>query len=256
MQYLRGAWAGVRADMLDGKNGQRVARAAAAPDAPAPAAADDDDGDGDGDAPATVFDSTKLEAHGTKDQQEDTSKFVTWSSVVVNLIEASLQHDDWDAYVSRARAVPFTLMHGDFHPANMMLSCATDSTAARASASASDASASDASASASDANTDSLPLQIYLLDFEMMGVGMGATDLGQYMVSHLHPMLRKKHEATFIKTYYTHLSAIIGTTASSTYSHEECFRDYVRGGVEKWMFLLVVMARFSPPMLQVSSTSL
>jgi len=164
--------------------------------------------------------------------------------VVINLIDASLKHDDWDAYVSRARAVPFTLMHGDFHPANMMLSC-SDSTAASASASAS-----------ANTNTDSLPLQIYLLDFEMMGVGMGATDLGQYMVSHLHPMLRKKHEATFIETYYTHLSAIIGATASSAYTHEECFQDYVRGGVEKWMFLLVVMARFSPPMLQVCSSSL
>ena len=64
-------------------------------------------------------------------------------------------------------AHPFTLVHGDAHAHNFMW-VRQRSAAARQ----------------------------FLIDFEMVGVGAGAQELGQYMISHVPPEMRraKEHE--------------------------------------------------------------
>ncbi|KAJ1420388.1 hypothetical protein B484DRAFT_399918, partial [Ochromonadaceae sp. CCMP2298] len=44
---------------------------------------------------------------------------VRWSPFMVELVGASLERVSWSAYRERVGAEAFTLVHGDFHPANM-----------------------------------------------------------------------------------------------------------------------------------------
>lgn len=72
---------------------------------------------------------------------------VTWSADIVAIIEASLARASWPDYLIQSKKVPWTLVHGDFHPANMMLR--------------------------------KISHELVLLDWEMVGLGSGPQDLGQ-----------------------------------------------------------------------------
>ena len=72
---------------------------------------------------------------------------VTWSTDLISIIEASLSRVSWPEFKARIKTQPWTLVHGDFHPANMMLRQNTK--------------------------------ELVLLDWEMVGLGSGPQDLGQ-----------------------------------------------------------------------------
>jgi aminoglycoside phosphotransferase (APT) family kinase protein len=72
---------------------------------------------------------------------------VNWNADLVGIIEASLARVSWPDYLTHSKKIPWTLVHGDFHPANMML------------------------------RKDSH--ELVLLDWEMVGLGSGPQDLGQ-----------------------------------------------------------------------------
>lgn len=96
------------------------------------------------------------------------------------------------------------------------------------------------------ANTTSSHL--VLLDWEVVGVGSGAQDLGQYFISHFSPEARRLCEDRLLDTYYDHLLQC--GVSPEEYSREACVREYVSGGVERWIFLLAVMASVPDPMMQ------
>eukprot|EP01063_Lacrimia_lanifica_P022061 TRINITY_DN2976_c0_g1_i3.p1 TRINITY_DN2976_c0_g1~~TRINITY_DN2976_c0_g1_i3.p1 ORF type:complete len:456 (+),score=141.33 TRINITY_DN2976_c0_g1_i3:77-1369(+) len=73
-------------------------------------------------------------------------------------IEASLSQAAFDAHVAAARARGWSFVHGDLHPGNFVVT---------------------------PCGTNPAGVAQVLVDWEMCGVGSGAQDLGQYMISHL-----------------------------------------------------------------------
>lgn len=124
----------------------------------------------------------------------------------------------FEEYVAAVKHVPFTLAHGDFHPANFLI-------------------IRDA------ASPDGFALKV--LDFEVIGIGSGTQDLGQYMISHSFPHVRRQHEGELLRHYHEVLTAKTRAGASVP-SLEEIKREYVLGGLGRWVWLLAVISTLCP----------
>jgi hypothetical protein len=162
-----------------------------------------------------------------------------WSPYIIGLIDASMNKISWNAYQERIQGSHFTLAHGDFHPANMMCSFDNDKLQAGC-------------LTAED-------IKMRLVDWEVVGVGSGAQDIGQYMMSHMAPEARRVCEDRLLKVYFDKLQATIAArdiqgvdivAERVEYTFEMCKREYVYGGVERWMFLLVILANMCPDKMQ------
>jgi hypothetical protein len=156
-----------------------------------------------------------------------------WSQYIIGLIDASLSKTSWESFQNRIKNAHFTLAHGDFHPANML--CTFDNSLVE-----------DGSLKAED-------ITIRLVDWEVVGIGSGAQDIGQYVISHMAPDFRRQCEDRLLQTYYTTLTSCIAANDESTseiargeYTFEICKMEYVHGGVERWMFLLIILANMCP----------
>ncbi len=80
--------------------------------------------------------------------------------------------------------------------------------------------------------------RVKLVDWEMAGVGSGAQDLGQYVVSNMTPAVRRECERRIVAEYFAELQAC----GVRDYSFEMCWREYTVGGVERWLWFLCYFA--------------
>lgn len=140
---------------------------------------------------------------------------VKWDPFLLKCMTASFAKISWEDFqASKANnETSWTLVHGDFHPANFMW----------------------------DASTSSL----FMLDWEMVGIGNGPQDIAQYLISHADPQFRKENESEFISTYYNTLIEF-GRVDPSTYSIEKCRAEYVSGGVGRWVWMLALLTAIVP----------
>ena len=145
---------------------------------------------------------------------------VVWDQNLLDVIRASFSKISWQTYQSQACTAPWTLVHGDFHPANMMVRKGTNN--------------------------------LILLDWEVVGVGCGPQDLGQYVISHMSAAARRSIEESALQYYYDLLTKEGSSTVTKeAYSWSQCRSDYVMGGAERWIWLLAVITRMCPePMVQ------
>lgn len=157
---------------------------------------------------------------------------VTWSSSLLRVIEhsvAQVSKKYFDDFYRNLRNSPehhWTLVHGDFHPGNMMLGLD----------------------SANPEHDKHQQVAACLLDWEMVGVGCGPQDLGQYVISHVEPGERNKWESRALKAYHDELVKNWPQTCKgSSYSMEQCRHDYVTGGIERWIWLLLALSASCPP---------
>ena len=112
----------------------------------------------------------------------------------------------WEAQCERLNTSrPFCLVHGDFWPGNVLVSTA--------------------------GTTD-----LKLLDWEMVGLGSGPQDLGQYVLSNMDPQERGTCERQLVETYYQELKK---GGVPADYTWEECWKEYKVGGLERWLWFLV-----------------
>jgi hypothetical protein len=169
---------------------------------------------------------------------------VRWAEEFPHLtrcMSASLGRVSWESF--RASCVdertPFTLVHGDFHPGNLVLllppgpAFSDDSTPA-----------------------PSLPRTV-MLDFEAVGVGSGPQDLGQYVISHMDPGVRRGCEERLLRAYHAELLATADAAGRGAEAradlptYEACAREYAAGGAERWVWLLALLSGLCPaPMLR------
>ncbi|CAF4385227.1 unnamed protein product, partial [Adineta steineri] len=136
---------------------------------------------------------------------------------------ASVAKIDWDDFQNRIHNTAFTLVHGDFHPANLMVARKKDS--------------------------DNVIFgDVKLMDWEVVGVGCGPQDMGQFVISHVPPEIRRKLEKqVFREAYYDKLvEKLKAKTVEKLPTFEECWHEYVYGGVERWVWLLVVCNNIFP----------
>jgi len=144
---------------------------------------------------------------------------VKWDPRVLECLEAARKKTDWDVYQREVEERPWTLVHGDFHPANIML-------------------------------MDKDEPRVVMLDFEMVGLGSGAQDLGQFMISHVRPQVRIEIERKAVESYHAKLCAL-NEDIKNSYSTAQCWADYVQGGIGRWLWFLPILARMcSSPMTQ------
>jgi thiamine kinase-like enzyme len=140
---------------------------------------------------------------------------VNWSPRLVEVVDASIAKADWNNFRAKIEGMPYTLLHGDFHPANVMVS--------------------------------KIDLKLTLLDFEVVGIDIGAVDVGQFMISHLAPDDRRLYENTVLNHYYKSLiSNMSSEEDAEKYTQEQCYSDYVRGGSEKWIFYVIILSQMVP----------
>lgn len=131
---------------------------------------------------------------------------IKWDPLVAEVLDASVAAIGWEAQQRRLNAKgAWTLVHGDFHPANLLWRPGGDGAAS-----------------------------VVLLDWEMVGVGSGPQDLGQFMISHVEPATRRACEREVVRAYYDELLH----NGVTDYSWEECWQEYVRGGLERWAWFL------------------
>uniref|UniRef100_A0A6B2L6U5 CHK kinase-like domain-containing protein n=1 Tax=Arcella intermedia TaxID=1963864 RepID=A0A6B2L6U5_9EUKA len=143
---------------------------------------------------------------------------VRWSKEMAELLEASFNKISWEDFQVRLQGDPWTFVHGDYHPANMMWKTTLKEDSEH---------------------------NLVLLDWEGIGVGCGAQDLGQYFISHLSPKDRREVEEEAVKSYYD--SLIKSGVDGASYSFDKCRWDVVHGGVERWVWLIGIMTNMGIP---------
>ncbi|XP_065177867.1 uncharacterized protein LOC135808577 [Sycon ciliatum] len=145
---------------------------------------------------------------------------VDWPDDLRAIVSASVSKISWETFSTCGR--PWTLVHGDFHPANMMW-------------------CHDALSSRPGGTADGEgKRKVVLLDWELVGLGSGPQDIGQYMISHMEPVTRKQHEEELVRYYYDELMAAARPDDSrlSAYTWDECWQEYITGAVGRWMWFL------------------
>jgi len=132
---------------------------------------------------------------------------VVWDPLLVAVVDSAIGkaagRAGWELYQSELCTRPFTLVHGDFHPANLLLV----------------------------ENEE----KVLLVDWEAAGVGSGPQELGQFMISHTAPTLRASIEREAVAAYYAELLRL---NKDISMSLEDCWLEYVQGGLARWLFFL------------------
>ena len=145
-----------------------------------------------------------------------------WSGLK-RLLEASHAKISFESYKDWAASRAFTLVHGDFHPGNMLILPADTADGKR-----------------SDID------RCCFLDWEMVGVGSGSQELGQFMISHPTSVFRREHEQAAVRAYYDHLVTVMPADDASRYTFEQCWQEYVFGGLGKWLWFMPILADMLP----------
>ena len=155
----------------------------------------------------------------TKCKSKEVCPNLKWDPELVATVDASLRlGQDWELFQKEFQARAFTLVHGDFHPANMMWLKHVD---------------------------PARPLVV--LDWELVGVGSGPQDLAQFLISHMNPVARKECEERLVRLYFNTLQSL----GVADYTWESCWRDYVAGGAGRFLWFVPVLAEMCPePMVE------
>ena len=130
----------------------------------------------------------------------------------------------FETYHARLSSNAFTLVQGDCHPHNLLWS---------------------------KQRTEEACLRV--IDFEMVGVGPPGQELGQFVISHMAPDIRRLCEKDILQAYYDELQRVLRSrgmdSEADSYTMEHLMSEYVSGGVGRWAWFIPFFAR-SPPMAQ------
>ncbi|KAF9083734.1 hypothetical protein BGX27_004011 [Mortierella sp. AM989] len=140
---------------------------------------------------------------------------VTYSEKFVKVMDESFERASWDILQRRLQdpSVPFTLSHGDFHAANMILDRSRSST--------------------------SLDLAIY--DWSEVCIWEPTTELGQTIISDVAIPVFQEHVRSALRKYWEKLIEL-GAVKPTEYTFGTCWNHFLRGGVEKWLGMFAILS--------------
>jgi len=145
--------------------------------------------------------------------KNENQPMVKWDTVVRSAVEKAVNGISWEAQLERLNTEEqWTLVHGDFWPGNVMWITKDDD------------------------NDGIKKSSIRFLDWEMVGLGSGLQDLGQYVISNMNPAERKENEYELVQAYFHEL---MSHNDSINLVFEQCWEEYKIGAVERWMWFLV-----------------
>lgn len=153
--------------------------------------------------------------------EREANNSISWDPLVRKLVEVSLDGISWDAQLQRINvSTHWTLVHGDFWPGNVLWSFEKGSESG----------------------------SLRLIDWEMVGLGSGPHDLGQYILSNMDPSERRACEVDVVRAYYDELVRL----GVREFSWDQCWSEYRIGGLERWLWFLIYFAGQDPgtPMLK------
>lgn len=139
-----------------------------------------------------------------------------WNKDLIEIVEASISKIDWDDYQREIKFKPFTLIHGDFHPANLLWSW-----------------------------KNFVRGETIILDWEQVGIGIAGQDLGQFMISHVEPSIWRDKENDLLEKYYSELTEN-RKDIEDTYSKKDLYFDYINGGSRRFIWLLILLVYYFP----------
>jgi len=152
-----------------------------------------------------------------KPNEEDATPttYIKWDTTVRQAVETAVRGISWQAQQDRLRVDGrWTLVHGDFWPGNVMWNVKQDS-----------------NSNISNNN------RLRLLDWEMVGLGSGPQDLGQYVLSNFDPVERRACERDLVQTYYNELVRCGVKDDEQLWDY--VWSEYKVGGVERWLWFLI-----------------
>ena len=164
-------------------------------------------------------------------------RMLQWNPTVRAAVEQAVAGISWSAQQERLHVDGrWTLVHGDFWPGNVLWNTTTATTTTAATTTS-------ASSTSSSSNApEQQQQQLRLLDWEMVGLGSGPQDLGQYVLSNMDPVDRRACERHLLRAYYDELlrCGVADDNESDNNSlWDYCWREYTVGGVERWLWFLV-----------------
>lgn len=139
---------------------------------------------------------------------------VTLAPELVAVVDASFAKTTWAAYTEAMAALPLTLAHGDFHPSNIVMRKPAQPFASEAEAAE--------------------QLKVLLVDWEVVGVGSGPQDLGQFHISHSSPEARRRDMEPALRAYVEKLAAC----GVEGVGYDHVLSEYQQGGLGRWVWLL------------------
>lgn len=151
-----------------------------------------------------------------KQKVADGTSNVQFDDHLVACIDASFAKTTWQAYTQALSTRPFALVHGDCHPHNVLW-CEQHTALAH----------------------------LRLIDFEMVGVGSPAQELGQWTISHMTPGVRRASERRLVAGYHAQVVKNLsdrGEHGLEAFSADACWSEYVAGGAGRWIWFVPVLA--------------
>jgi len=134
---------------------------------------------------------------------------IQWDPQVKSAAARAVEGISWEAQQKRLHVQGYwTLVHGDFWPGNAMWMI--------------------------DGSDKKDHDSIRLLDWEMVGLGSGPQELGQYVISNMDPIERRESERDLVQAYYQELKQ-----GGVDVTWDYCWTEYKFGGVERWLWFLV-----------------
>jgi hypothetical protein len=126
----------------------------------------------------------------------------------IEIMDASRAKESWTAYVEWTKQHPFTYLHGDFQPSNIMWDYK---------------------------NRKCVPI-----DWELTNLGSGIQDISFYMIIYVDPPLRRRIEERLVRTYYQELLSFgdVKVLNEHTYTWEQCWAEYKVAGLERHIWLM------------------
>ncbi|KAG0003297.1 hypothetical protein BGZ80_000997 [Entomortierella chlamydospora] len=142
---------------------------------------------------------------------------VKYSEKVVKVMDESFKRASWENLQRRLqdRSIPFVLSHGDFHASNTIL----------------------------DRSKSSASSDLVIFDWSEVCIWEPTTDLGQTVISDVSIPLFQAHARPALRKYWEKLVEL-GVVKPTEYTFETCWRHFLRGGVEKWLWVFGVLSSY------------
>lgn len=166
------------------------------------------------------------------DPNNDSNEHILWDPLVWSIVEKAIKGISWEMQKKRLNEQShFCLVHGDFWPGNIMVSKEVILAGTKG--------------CQSKTKEHSNIRDLQLLDWEMVGLGSGPQELGQYILSNMKPSERRECEEQLVRNYHNKLIEL-GITGLSW---NECWSEYKIGGLERWIWFLVYFCGQPGPLM-------
>lgn len=144
---------------------------------------------------------------------------IRWDPHLVACMESSMAKISWHSFQAELQERPWTLVQGDCHPHNALWI------------------------------RDPQGGRLVIIDFEMVGLGSPAQELGQFVISHMEPSARRANEKALVRTYFDELLNALrrqGSDEAESLRFDSIWTEYVQGGACRWLWFVAYLCKNFP----------